>query len=226
MRYNMESTSLPDGFPIKTNLIGKNLTKLLNDYLQVQIYNIPSSERSNLLSDPHITTRSFLISYWEKYLNSAGKKPSISLKGFKQDKYLYETLISLVNAVQSKLLTEENFDLRCKLLCGVRALKEGNIKKYYKRDIIRYNLFSNLFDIIYKKTKLSKPERKLLDFYLIGELPETTEESILIEEDINKLIRSFKMFAHFNSYRSTHKLYGKTLKLTQPYFDYIREIEK
>jgi hypothetical protein len=225
MEYIMKSTSLPDGFPIRTNLIGKNLTKLLNDYLRVQIYNVPSSERSNLLNDPHITTRSFLISYWEKHLNNPVKKASFSLKGFEQDKYLYGTLITLVNAVQSKLLTEENFDLRCKLLCGVISLKEENIKEYYKRDIARYNLFSNLFDIIYKKPKLSKLERKLLDFHLIGALPEITKESKKIEEDINQLIRKFKMFAHFNSYRSTHKLYGKTIKLTQKYFDYIREIE-
>src|ERR1035437_3398017 len=116
MRYIMESTPLPDGFPIRTNLISKNLTNLLNEYLRNQICNIPYSERSNLLKDSHITTRSFLISYWEKYLNIPGKKSSISLKGFERDKYLYETLISLVNTVQSKLLTEENFDLRCKLL--------------------------------------------------------------------------------------------------------------
>lgn len=221
----MESTSLPDSFPIRNNLIGKNLTMLLNDYLRVQIYNIPSSERSNLLSDSHITTRSFLISYWEKYLNNPGKKSAISLKGFEQDKYLYETLLTLVNAVQSKLLTEENFDLRCKLLCGITFHKEADIKGYYNRSTTRYHLFSYLFEIIYKKIKLSKLERKVIDFYMNDAVPEVTNASLLLKEEIDQVIRNFKMFTHFNSYRSTHKLYGKTIKLTKEYFDYIREIE-
>jgi hypothetical protein len=58
-----------------------------------------------------------------------------------------------------------------------------------------------------------------------GAAPKVTNTSLLLAEEIDEVIRKFKMFAHFNSYRSTHKLYGKTIKLTQKYFDYIREIE-
>lgn len=221
----MKSTSLPDSFPIRTNLISKNLTTLLNEYLRIQICDIPYSEKSNLLNDLHITARRFLIIYWEKYLNNPGKKSSMRLKGFERDQFLYETLITLVNAVQSKLPTEENFDLRCKLLSGVTSHKEGDIKEYYNRSTTRYHLFSYLFDIIYNKTKLTKLERKLVDFYMEGAVPKVTYTSSLLKEEIDQLIRKFKMFAHFNSYRSTHKLYGKTIKLTQKYFDYIREIE-
>jgi hypothetical protein len=240
----MQTSSLCPSYPGLFNLIDQEAIRLLDAYLYKQIRNIPHPMRFNIINKHNNNNlQCFLNLYYQNFLDNYEKATSNNSREYTELADLYETMVSITGAIASDSISKENFDIRCRLIEGVLDASTENIGNYLDGSPIKFHLFRFLFEIIFNRLDLAESKREILkhrfgysDRYEkltkaeMAERLSITKSSVYLSEQslersIRDVIRVFKVFSPYYSYKSKY-LSDKEIVIIGPaVFDCIRKEE-
>jgi hypothetical protein len=168
---------------------------------------------------------------------------SNDLSDYNEVSTLYDIVLRIIRAICSDCISMDSFTTRRMLMYGVLEASTDNIEQYLDDSTMKFHLFAYLYNIIFKELELAESKREILkhrfgysDRYekLTGtEMAERlsiTRRGVYqaehtLERAIRDVIKVFKVFSPFYSYRSKY-LSGKDMvKVSPAVFDCIRREE-
>ena len=185
----------------------------------------------------------FLNLYNQNFLNRFEMGASNDLSDYNEVSTLYDIVLRIIRAISSDCISMDSFTARRILMYGVLEASTDNIEKYLDDSPLKFRLFAFLYEIIFNGLELTESKREILkhrfgysDRYekLTGtEMAERlsiTRRAVYqsehtLERAIRDVIKVFKVFSPFYSYRSKY-LSGKDMvKVSPAVFDCIRREE-
>jgi hypothetical protein len=217
---------------------------LLDKFLYNQIKAIPHPQKFNMIQKCNSNNLlNYLNIYNSIFPDRIGRASSNAQYNIAEITTLHEAVIMIIKAVSSDSITKDNFNLRRMLLDGASEVSSDNIEKYLDDSPIRFHLFGYLNDIIFNRLELKEQKKELLkhrfdysDRYeklsktaIAERLNLTTGRIYLLEQslerDIKDVIRLFKVFSPFYSYKSKYLSEKQMVKISPAVFDCIRKEE-
>src|ERR1035437_8721199 len=240
----MKSVPLSSSYPYPFYLIDKDTVRLLDKFVYQQIKLIPHPMRFNIIkkNNPN-NLQCFLNLYDQNFPDRFEGAASNDLKDYKKVSALNNMVYSIIRAVTSGSISMESFTARRILIYGVLDASTDDIEKYLEDSPIKFHLFAFLYDIIFKGLELTESKREILNHRFgysykhekltgteMAERLSITSRAVyqseqILERAIRDVIKVFKVFSPFYSYRSKY-LSGKDMvKVSPAVFDCIRREE-
>jgi len=179
----------------------------------------------------------------QSFLNRFEMWASNDLSDYNEVSILYDHVLRIIRAMSSNYISMESFTARRTLIYGVSAASTDNIEEYLDNSTMKFRLFAYLYNIIFKELELSESKREILKhrFGFSGRYEKLTRTEMaerlsitcgavyqaeqILERAIRDIIKVFKVFSPFYSYRSKY-LSGKDMvKVSPAVFDCIRREE-
>jgi hypothetical protein len=240
----MRSSLLSLSFPYPFYLIDKDTVHLLNKFVYKQIKLIPHPPRFNQIkrSNPN-NLQCFLNLKNQSFINQFGWGAYNDLKDYKEVSALYDYVYQIIKAITSGNNSMESFTARRILIYGVLDPSTDDMEKYLEDSPIRFRLFAFLYDIIFKGLELTEYRKEILKHRFgysnryekltcteIAERVSKCRDSVYqIEQSLDRTIRDiikvFRVFSPFYSYRSRYLSGRETVKVSPAVFDCIRREE-
>ena len=241
----MKSFPLSPKNPVPFYLINHDTVRLLDKFVYNQIKYIRHPMRYNIIkkSNPN-NLQCFLNLYNQNFLDRYERGASNDLCNYKEVSSLYKMVLIIIEAVWNDSISKDNFTARCLLIDGIFEVSTNNIEKYLNHSPINFHLFAFLYEIIFKELELSESKRKILKHRLcysdkyekltkteMAEMLSITSRGVYnaeqsLERDITDVIKVFKVFSPFYSYKSKYLSDKELVKISPAVFDCIRKEER
>jgi hypothetical protein len=237
----MKSSPLSPSYPAPFYLIDKDTVRLLDKFVFNQIKLIPHPMRFNIIKkDNPNNLECFLKLYNQNFPDRFEVAASNYLIAYKEVTILYNAVFLIIRALTSDSISMESFTTRRMLIYGVLDASTDDIMKYLDDSPIKFHLFAFLYDIIFKGLELTESKREILNHRLgysdkyvtltgteMSDWLSITSEAVYqseqsLERDIKDVIKVFKVFSPFYSYKSKYLSGKDKVKVSPAVFDCIR----
>ena len=227
----MKSVPLSSGYPHPFYLINKDTVRLLDKFVCNQIKLIPHPMRFNMIEKNNPNNL-------QCFLNLENQRGD-----YKEVLTLYNAVYQIIRAVTSDYISMESFNARRMLVYGTLEPSTDDIMKYLEESPIKFHLFAFLYDIIFKGLELTESEREILKHRLgysekyvtltgteMSDWQSITSDAVYeseqsLERSIRDVIKVFRVFSPFYSYRSKYLSGKEMVKVSPAVFDCIRREE-
>jgi hypothetical protein len=240
----MRSAPVSSNYPLPIYLINNYIILLLNRFIYNQIKAISHPQRFNMIQKCNSNNLlNYLNIYDRLFPYQAERILSMGIYNYAEISTLHEAVIMIIKAVSSDSLSKDNFNIRRMLMEGVSEVSTDTIEKYLDDSPIKFHLFAYLNEIIFDRLELKEHKKEVLkhrldysDKYerlskdaMAERLNLTTGRTYLLEQslerDIMDIIRVFRVFSPFYSYKSKYLSEKQMVKISPTVFDCIRKEE-
>jgi DNA-binding CsgD family transcriptional regulator len=241
----MVSTNFVRRSPVPFSLIDPSAVRLLSEYICKRIKNIPHPMRFNTIKKQNANNlQCFINLYHQDFLDGYEGRATRNVFDYEKLSNLYDTVLSIINGIEDNLISQADFDIRCRLLWETVPMAFTDMQKYLDGPTLKFNLFSCISDLIINDLELSEQKREILKHRLCYSKKDEmltakemalklgiTRESVYaaqntLERKISDIIRKFKVLAPYCSYKTKYLSNMSLVALTPAIFDRIRREEK
>ena len=240
----MKSFPLSVNNPVPFYLINQDIVRLLDKFVYNQIKYIPHPMRFNIIKKSnHNNLQCFLNLYNHNFLDRYEGAVSNDFYDNSKLTGLYDLVLLIIGGVSIDFISKDNFNLRLMLIEGILDVSTDNIEEYLDDSPIKFHLFAFLYDIIFKELELSESKKEILKYRFgysdkyerltkteMAEKLSITSGAVYnaeqsLERDIRDVIKVFKVFSPFYSYKSKYLSDKEMVKISPAVFDCIRREE-
>ena len=195
--------------------LNDDIISLLNEYLHRRQKSIHPGIRRLVINKTNITVSSFINSYNSLSNNPGGKLNNYDPAKFERIKNIYDSLLSIIDALSDNKVSENNFNIRCRLLSHISPLTVDQLRNYLIDCPKGFHLFRCLNDVFRNFIK-SNPDYKEIFYHRFNfneDYPYLTRREMLAKLNIpestlkwkeqalnDKIISAIRQFKTFNIY--------------------------